>query len=255
VNTRLVAATPQEQERLAEIAGGFSEDDLTRYLQITLDVFKDLQASLQPRLHLEIGLLKLIQAGRLTSIEEALAGLERPAAAQPVRATASAAGAPTPISRAAASERPAPAPKPAAPAAPPKAAQATPTAEPKPQPTGDLRTRLHAALMELGLQFTADTVADSQITEENGILRFIIPDDCLLDANDIQKALQAIGMRPMRVSVATGAPQPAARIESAQRTGAAEDEAAERALSHPAVKAFRDKFPDAHVRTVRNLKE
>jgi hypothetical protein len=109
--------------------------------------------------------------------------------------------------------------------------------------------------MELGLQFTADTVADSQITEENGILRFIIPDDCLLDANDIQKALQAIGMRPMRVSVATGAPQPPAPIESAQRTGAAEDEAAERALSHPAVKAFRDKFPDAHVRTVRNLKE
>src|ERR1700684_278614 len=40
VNTRLIAATPQEQERLAEIAAPFAEEDLTRYLQITLDVFK-----------------------------------------------------------------------------------------------------------------------------------------------------------------------------------------------------------------------
>ena len=44
---------------------GFSEEDLTRYLQLTLDLFKDLQFSLQPRLHLEIGLLRLVQAGKL----------------------------------------------------------------------------------------------------------------------------------------------------------------------------------------------
>ncbi len=54
---------------------GFSEEDLTRYLQLTLDLFKDLQFSLQPRLHLEIGLLRLIQAGKLVPIEEALADL------------------------------------------------------------------------------------------------------------------------------------------------------------------------------------
>ena len=53
----------------------FSEEDLTRYLQLTLDLFKDLQFSLQPRLHLEIGLLRLVQAGRLLPIEEALAAL------------------------------------------------------------------------------------------------------------------------------------------------------------------------------------
>jgi hypothetical protein len=117
-----------------------------------------------------------------------------------------------------------------------------------------LRTRLHSALVDLGLQFSADTVADSHITEENGILRFVIPEDTLLDASDIQKALQALGMRPMRVSVATGAPQ-SARLETPQRKAEGEDEATERALSHPGVKAFRDKFPDAHVRTVRNLKE
>ena len=37
--------------------------------------FKDLQFSLQPRFHLEIGLVRLVQAGRLLPIEQALAGL------------------------------------------------------------------------------------------------------------------------------------------------------------------------------------
>ena len=59
-----------------QIAAGFSEEDLTRYLQLTLDLFKDLQFSLQPRLHLEIGLLRLVQAGRAASpIEEGAGGL------------------------------------------------------------------------------------------------------------------------------------------------------------------------------------
>ena len=52
----------------------FSEEDLTRYLQLSLDLFRDLQFSLQPRFHLEIGLIRLVQAGRLVAIEEALAG-------------------------------------------------------------------------------------------------------------------------------------------------------------------------------------
>ncbi len=76
--TRLIAASDQEQQRLLETAALFSEEDLTRYLNLTLDLYKALQQSLQPRLHLELGLIKLVQAGRLQSIEEALAGLPRP---------------------------------------------------------------------------------------------------------------------------------------------------------------------------------
>src|SRR6202050_60613 len=74
-NTKLIAASAREQERLGGGARGFSEGGLTRYLQLTLDLFKDLQSSLQPRLHLEIGLLRLVQAGKLQPIEEALADL------------------------------------------------------------------------------------------------------------------------------------------------------------------------------------
>src|SRR6185437_8915302 len=72
----LIAASKAERGRFAEISAVFSEEDLTRYLQLSLDLFRDLQFSLQPRFHLEIGLLKLVQAGKLVAIEEALAGLK-----------------------------------------------------------------------------------------------------------------------------------------------------------------------------------
>ena len=74
--TRLIAASAAQREKLAAIAGGFSEEDLTRYLQLSLDLFRDLQTSLQPRFHLEIGLVRLVHAGRLLPIEKALAQLD-----------------------------------------------------------------------------------------------------------------------------------------------------------------------------------
>jgi DNA polymerase III subunit gamma/tau len=106
-DARLIAASGQERARLAEIAGGFSEEDLTRYLQLALNLFQDLQESLQPRFHLELGLIRMVQAGRLLPIEQALAGLG-PAAEAP-RAGPSPAAAPS---------APPPAPKPAAPRGP-----------------------------------------------------------------------------------------------------------------------------------------
>jgi DNA polymerase-3 subunit gamma/tau len=87
--TRLIPASDQEQLALLETAALFSEEDLTRYLNLTLDLYKALQYSLQPRLHLELGLIKLVHAGRLQSIESALAGLERaPALTASARASA-----------------------------------------------------------------------------------------------------------------------------------------------------------------------
>ena len=74
-STRLIAASDPEQKALLETAAAFSEEDLTRYLHLTLELYKSLQTSLQPRLHLELGLVKLVQAGRLRSIEDALSGL------------------------------------------------------------------------------------------------------------------------------------------------------------------------------------
>ncbi len=75
--TRLIAATDQEQRDLLSMAQHFSEEDLTRYLNLSLELYQNLQSSLEPRLHLEVGLVKLVQAGKIQSIEEALAGLGR----------------------------------------------------------------------------------------------------------------------------------------------------------------------------------
>ena len=60
-----------------ETAASFSEEDLTRYLQVTLDLFRDLQSSLQPRLHLEMGLLRMVHAGRLAADRRSAGGLGR----------------------------------------------------------------------------------------------------------------------------------------------------------------------------------
>lgn len=76
-NPRLISASRTEVEQLSKIAERFSEKDLTRYLNIMLEVFGQLQHSLQPRFHLELGLMRLIHAGRMSTVEQALAELRR----------------------------------------------------------------------------------------------------------------------------------------------------------------------------------
>jgi DNA polymerase-3 subunit gamma/tau len=232
--TRLIAASQPEQDRLAEIARGFSEDDLTRYLQLTLDMFKDLQFSLQPRLHLEIGLLRLIQAGKLVAIEEALSDLGS--------------GSPPP----APAKKAAPAP-PTSSHQPPTVAPANPSPPvPNAAPTGPWRERLHTALVAAGMQFTADAVEHSQVTESNGELQFVTPEEfgLAMSEKDILKVVQKIVGRPMRIKITLGTPAAVAAPMAKPK-----DDVAERALAHPEVKRFQELFPDAQVRVVRNLKE
>jgi DNA polymerase-3 subunit gamma/tau len=85
----LVAAPADERPRLAEQSTKFSEEDLTRFFQILLVTDDDLRRKPDPRLHLELGLLKLVNAQRLAPLEEVLADLRgeartlRPAATDP----------------------------------------------------------------------------------------------------------------------------------------------------------------------------
>ncbi len=244
-NERLIPASRQERERLAEIAGGFSEQDLTRYMQLTLDLFRDLQFSLQPRLHTELGLIRLVEAGKLVSIEEALAAAggsgvapaPAPAApAKPARPSGGSALAAPPV----ATKPPAP---PAASA--PSAAMAN----------GSLKQRLVAVLHELGMAFTADAVEHSEVTETGGELLFATPPEfkIMLGEADVQKALAQIdtGKRRIRITVGAGA----AASGSAPPARPAADEATARALANPEVQRYRELFPGAEIRVVRNLKE
>jgi DNA polymerase-3 subunit gamma/tau len=74
-DSELVAAPEDERPRLAEQAARFSEEDLTRFFNALLATDAELRRAPDPRLHLELGLLKLINARRLAPIEEVLAGL------------------------------------------------------------------------------------------------------------------------------------------------------------------------------------
>src|ERR1700677_2121709 len=75
VDSDLVAAPEGERPRLAEQAARFSEEDLTRFFNTLLATDAELRRAPDPRLHLELGLLKLINARRLAPLEEVLAAL------------------------------------------------------------------------------------------------------------------------------------------------------------------------------------
>jgi DNA polymerase-3 subunit gamma/tau len=72
----LIAATPDQRPALARAAAQFSEEDLTRFFQILLQTDDDLRRKPDPRVHLEMGLLRLINAARLAPLEELMAELK-----------------------------------------------------------------------------------------------------------------------------------------------------------------------------------
>src|SRR5579864_1747261 len=80
-DSELIAATPDQRPGLARDATQFSEEDLTRFFQILLQTDDDLRRKPDPRVHLEMGLLRLINAARLAPLEELLAEMRGGAAA------------------------------------------------------------------------------------------------------------------------------------------------------------------------------
>ena len=78
--TELLQISGDERARAARTALLFTEEELTRNLQIVLRTFDDLNYRQEQRFHLELGLLKLIHAQRLLPIEELLSGVTGSAA-------------------------------------------------------------------------------------------------------------------------------------------------------------------------------
>jgi DNA polymerase-3 subunit gamma/tau len=72
----LIAAPADQRPRLKQASESFSEEDLTRFFQILLHTDDDLRRKPDARLHLEMGLLRLVNAARLAPLEEVLAELE-----------------------------------------------------------------------------------------------------------------------------------------------------------------------------------
>src|ERR1700704_1376690 len=85
----LIAATPDQRPALERAASQFSEEDLTRFFQILLQTDDDLRRKPDPRVHLEMGLLRLINAARLAPLEELLAEVRSGAPASGASAASS----------------------------------------------------------------------------------------------------------------------------------------------------------------------
>jgi DNA polymerase-3 subunit gamma/tau len=215
-DSRLIAATGDERRRLGEIAPQFSEEDLTRYLQLTLNLYRDLQHAPHPRFHLEMGLLKLVHAGRLVALEKVLAGAGNAAAPAPpgpppadrsgaVRAQATSQGRPqlapqTPaqagipgspqmaprrpveaVSQPASASRVEAVLEPASPrpaeVVTQLAVQPAPTELSAAQARGDFPARLVEALRRQGEDFTADAVEHSRVECAANEVHFLAPPD------------------------------------------------------------------------------
>ena len=226
--TKLVAASPAEQSKLAQTAAQFSEEDLTRFLQLSLDLFSDLQTSLQPRLHLEIGLLRMVHAGKLQSIEEALASLGGSSA-----------------------------PTPSAPSEPKKPIRKFRLEGSElAVPSGDIRSRLHAALIEARQMHVADALEHSEIAEAPGELSVTTPKMYVLYLKqpEFEAAVRRVA-GAVKITVRAGEPAAAVPIQATTATAPVADDAHARALAHPEVRRFQETFPDSQVRAVRNLRE
>ena len=117
-DSELIAAPADQRPRLQEAAELFSEEDLTRFFQILLHTDDDLRRKPDARLHLEMGLLRMVNAARLAPLEEILAKLEggTPSSA-PTRSASSAPQTPPARNSAPAAPRGAPAALPGGPAA------------------------------------------------------------------------------------------------------------------------------------------
>ncbi len=89
--TELLQISPEEQKRAARTATLFTEEELTRFLQVLLRTFDELGYRQEQRFHFELGLLKLVHLRRLLPVEEVLSAL---GGARPTADTKPAAAAP-----------------------------------------------------------------------------------------------------------------------------------------------------------------
>jgi DNA polymerase-3 subunit gamma/tau len=79
----LLQISADEQRRAGRSAALFSEEELTRFLQVMLRTFDELGYRQEQRFHFELGLLKLVHLRRLLPIEEVLSQFPAGGSARP----------------------------------------------------------------------------------------------------------------------------------------------------------------------------
>jgi DNA polymerase III subunit gamma/tau len=93
--SELLQISADEQRRAGRSAALFSEEELSRFLQVMLRTFDELGYRQEQRFHFELGLLKLVHLRRLLPIEEVLSQFPAGGGSGQTRTTAKAATAQT----------------------------------------------------------------------------------------------------------------------------------------------------------------
>ena len=75
-HTDVLQISADERARAMRSAALFSEEDLTRFLQVMLRTFDELNYRQEQRFHLELGLVKLVHLQRLLPVEELLSAVQ-----------------------------------------------------------------------------------------------------------------------------------------------------------------------------------
>jgi len=183
-NSELLQVSSDERQRAARVAELFSEEDLSRHLQIILRTHSELGYRQEQRFHLELGLLKMAHAQRLLPIEQLLseaaisppvsgrnAAPSAPAVQQPLRRTQDAPRSVSPFSADSArkggygrsemsgTSGPRPVPNPTVimgSAVPAPVAASQPQADPEEIPTAATVTQPDIAAQDLGAQIAGE---------------------------------------------------------------------------------------------------
>src|SRR5579872_2403524 len=98
----LLQVSSDERNRVGRVAGLFSEEDLTRFMQLMLRTYDDIGYRQEQRFHLELGVLKMVHAQRLLPLEEILSQGRTGALSAPSAVTAAANRPATPAAKTAA---------------------------------------------------------------------------------------------------------------------------------------------------------
>ena len=194
--------------------------------------------------------MRLVQAGKLLPIEQALAGFggsgAPPSEAPPPAATPRRSG-PSPFERDAARRNAAPsAPEDAPRSLEPRASSA---------PSGGARESLHRRLSEMGHAHLADAVENSRIEAAGADLRIVTSKVYKRYFSDpaVAGAVLEVFGKPLRLNITVEEGEPPAAPLAAPV--AQEDETMARALANPEVQRFQQVFEGSRIYKVRNLKE
>jgi DNA polymerase III subunit gamma/tau len=249
----LLQVPPSERATLGRLAKLFGEEDLARFFQVLLRTESEMRYALRPRYHLELGLLKLVHAKKLVSLENILARLqgggEGPAAGtsgvstarRPVGSSKGVEAAPISEARAAVAG---PATTSAPAHSPETRSAALPASSPEPHPSEDPRvTEIKARAFAQSKLLSSCLDGVSRWRFENGEVRLMFSKTNgwamdFLSSREQQEKLRAVCSQVLGHAVKIYAKlDPQESPERADRPAARD-----RAEADAAVEAFRKKF-------------